>query len=62
MAILLLLSAAVSNAQIKNATTETVKISGNCGMCKTAIEKVGRIRRRCESRLEQGYQYGYPNL
>lgn len=45
MAILLLLSAAVSNAQIKNATTETVKISGNCGMCKTAIEKVGSINK-----------------
>lgn len=25
-------------AQIKNAKTETVKISGNCGMCKTNIE------------------------
>lgn len=45
MAIPLLLSAAVSNAQIKNATTETVKISGNCGMCKTAIEKVGSINK-----------------
>ena len=36
-----LLSTSVSQAQIKNAKTETVKISGNCGMCKTTIEKAG---------------------
>ena len=30
-----------SIAQIKNIKTETVKISGNCGMCKTTIEKAG---------------------
>lgn len=45
MAIVLLLSGAVSNAQIKNATTESVKILGNCGMCKTTIEKVGSINK-----------------
>ena len=44
MAIVVLLSAAVSNAQIKNATTETVKIFGNCGMCKTKIEKAGNLK------------------
>lgn len=44
MAIALLLSIAVSNAQIKNATTETVKIFGNCGMCKTKIEKAGNLK------------------
>lgn len=43
MAILVLLSG-VSNAQIKNAKTETVKIYGNCGMCKTKIEKAGNLK------------------
>ena len=43
MAILVLLSG-VSNAQIKNAKTETVKIFGNCGMCKTKIEKAGNLK------------------
>ncbi len=28
-------------AQIKNSKTQTVKISGNCGMCKNTIEKAG---------------------
>lgn len=45
MALIVLLSGAVSNAQIKNATTETVKIFGNCGMCETAIEKAGTINK-----------------
>ena len=43
MAILVLLSG-VSNAQIKNAKTESVKIYGNCGMCKTKIEKAGNLK------------------
>jgi copper chaperone CopZ len=43
MAVLVLLSG-VSNAQIKNAKTETVKIFGNCGMCKTKIEKAGNLK------------------
>ncbi|MEC4048577.1 DUF3347 domain-containing protein [Flavobacterium sp. SUN046] len=43
MAILVLLSG-VSNAQIKNVKTETVKIYGNCGMCKTKIEKAGNLK------------------
>lgn len=34
-----------SNAQIKNAKTESVKIYGNCGMCKTKIEKAGNIKK-----------------
>ncbi len=34
-----------SNAQIKNAKTETVKIYGNCGMCETKIEKAGNIKK-----------------
>lgn len=45
MAIIVLLSGAVSNAQIKNTTTESVKIFGNCGMCETAIEKAGTINK-----------------
>jgi copper chaperone CopZ len=44
MAIVLLLSITVSNAQIKNATTETIKIFGNCGMCETKIEKAGNLK------------------
>lgn len=44
MAITLLLSFIVSNAQIKNIKTETVKIFGNCGMCKTTIEKAGTLK------------------
>lgn len=44
MAILLLLSAAVSNAQIKNAKTESVKIYGNCAMCEAKIEKAGGLK------------------
>lgn len=34
-----------SIAQIKNAKTETVKIYGNCGMCKTTIEKAGNVKK-----------------
>lgn len=45
MALIVLLSGAISNAQIKNATTETLKIFGNCGMCETAIEKAGTINK-----------------
>lgn len=45
MAIILLLSVAITNAQIKNSTTETVKIYGNCGMCKTNIETAGSLKK-----------------
>lgn len=48
MTIILLLSVAVSNAQIKNATTESVKIFGNCGMCQTKIEKAGSLKNIAE--------------
>ena len=41
----LLLSFTTSNAQIKNATTETVKIYGNCGMCENTIEKAGNLKK-----------------
>lgn len=36
-----LLSISASQAQIKNAKTETIKVFGNCDMCKTSIEKAG---------------------
>ena len=39
----LLLSVTFANAQIKNKTTETVKINGNCGMCKKTIETAANI-------------------
>lgn len=48
MTIALLLSITIMGAQIKNAKTETVKIYGNCGMCKTKIEKAGNIKNVAE--------------
>lgn len=48
MAIILLLSITISNAQIKNAKTETVKIYGNCGMCESTIEKAGNLKKVAE--------------
>lgn len=45
MIVICVLLSTTSNAQIKNATTETVKIYGNCGMCKTTIEKTGTIKK-----------------
>ena len=43
MAMLLLLSITISNAQISNEKTEKIKIFGNCGMCKKTIEKAGNV-------------------
>ncbi|MFV8342928.1 DUF3347 domain-containing protein [Flavobacterium sp. XS2P39] len=45
IAMTLLLSVVVANAQIKNAKTETVKIFGNCGMCEATIEKAGNLKK-----------------
>ncbi len=45
MAMTLLLTITVASAQIKNAKTETVKIYGNCGMCKTKIETAGTLKK-----------------
>ncbi|MDI6048634.1 DUF3347 domain-containing protein [Flavobacterium sp. XS2P24] len=45
MAITLLLSVTIASAQIKNATTETVKIYGNCDMCKSKIETAGTLKK-----------------
>ncbi len=44
-----LLSASASQAQIKNAKTETVKVNGDCGMCETIIEKVGNKKNQYET-------------
>ncbi len=41
LTIISLLFTTLSNAQIKNATTESIKVYGNCGMCETTIEKAG---------------------
>ena len=48
MAITILLSASGAHAQIKNAQKETVKISGNCGMCESKIEKAGNVKKVAE--------------
>ena len=45
MAIILLLSVTIVSAQIKNAKTETVKIYGNCDMCKMTIETAGNLKK-----------------
>ncbi len=34
-----------STAQIKNSKTETIKVYGNCGMCKATIEKAGNLKK-----------------
>ena len=44
MVAVLLLSVSFASAQIKNSKTETVKIYGNCGMCKKTIEKAGNLK------------------
>jgi copper chaperone CopZ len=45
MTLTFVLSSIASNAQIKNATTESVKIYGNCGMCEKTIEKAGNVKK-----------------
>jgi hypothetical protein len=45
MTILILLSFVACKAQIKNASSETVKIYGNCEMCEATIEKAGNIKK-----------------
>ena len=39
MALSVIVSVTMAQAQIKNAKTKTVKVNGNCGMCKSTIEK-----------------------
>lgn len=43
--VLLATTITVCTAQIKDAKTEIVKVYGNCGMCKTAIEKAGNSKK-----------------
>lgn len=45
MAITVLLSFTACNAQIKNVTTESVKIYGNCEMCESTIQKAGNVKK-----------------
>ncbi len=44
VAIIVLLSFTSTYAQIKNAKTETIKVYGNCDMCKNTIEKAGNFK------------------
>jgi hypothetical protein len=48
LAVLVLLSTVSINAQIKNKKTETVKVFGNCDMCKANIEKAGNVKKTAE--------------
>ncbi|WP_428232138.1 heavy-metal-associated domain-containing protein [Flavobacterium sp.] len=43
MVMTLLLSVTFASAQIKNKTTQTVKINGNCAMCKKTIETAANV-------------------
>jgi hypothetical protein len=45
LVIIVLLSITASYAQIKNAKTESIKIYGNCEMCKATIEKAGNLKK-----------------
>ena len=36
------------HAQIKNAQTISAKVSGNCGMCETTIEKAGNLKKEAQ--------------
>lgn len=45
MVITVLLSMSACYGQIKDAKTETVKVYGNCGMCKTTIETAGNSKK-----------------
>lgn len=44
VAITILLSITISEAQIKNANIENVKVYGKCDMCKKKIEKAGNLK------------------
>ena len=68
MAMTLLLSVTFASAQIKNKTTETVKINGNCGMCKKTIEtaanidKVAKVFHRAHFKFPQVFGNGFPYI
>ncbi|TRX38667.1 DUF3347 domain-containing protein [Flavobacterium sp. ZT3R18] len=44
MVALIVLAITQSNAQIKNAKTDIVKVYGSCGMCKSKIDKAGSLK------------------
>jgi len=56
MAIVVLLSSANSYAQIKNSKTETIKVYGNCDMCKSTIEKAGNVKKVASVEWEKDTQ------
>jgi copper chaperone CopZ len=49
MVMTLLLSVTFASAQIKNKSTETVKISGNCAMCKKVIETAANVNKEAKA-------------
>jgi len=44
------------HAQIKNAETISAKVSGNCGMCETTIEKAGSIKKEAQVEWDKDKQ------
>lgn len=48
MVVLVVLAITQSKAQINNAKTEVVKVYGNCGMCKSKIDKMGSLKNIAE--------------
>ncbi len=42
---IVLLAVTACQSQINNSKTETVKVNGNCDICKTAIEKAGTVKK-----------------
>ncbi|MCC9016428.1 MULTISPECIES: heavy-metal-associated domain-containing protein [Flavobacterium] len=48
MAMSLLLSVTFASAQIKNKTTEKVKVNGNCSMCKKVIETAANVNKEAK--------------
>lgn len=54
--IVVLLSAVPGFAQLKNAKTDRVTVYGNCGMCKTTIEKAGRQKKAAMVQWDQDSQ------
>ena len=45
MLTVVLISATACQSQISNSKSETVKVNGNCDICKTAIEKAGTAKK-----------------
>jgi len=43
-------------AQIKNAQTISARVSGNCGMCETTIEKAGNVKKEAQVEWDKDKQ------